>query len=138
MKKLLSLSIGILLMIGFTGCDSGSNPTGANDNTPIEDVSFSNDVQPIFNNNCVGCHPGNGNLSLAASESYNNLVGVTSNSYAPLKRVVPSNPDSSVLYQKILANPDLSVGQRMPQGGALSSNQIETIGTWIEEGAKDN
>lgn len=102
-------------------------------------VSFANDVQPIFNTNCTGCHGGNGGLYLTASESYSNLVNVESSGYAPLKRVVPSKPDSSVLYLKIIENPSTDVGQRMPQGGPyLSGEDISTILTWIEEGARDN
>ncbi|MCF7805222.1 MAG: cytochrome c [Candidatus Marinimicrobia bacterium] len=135
------LFTGFILITGLiVSCDMGTEPEdeNGNGNGTIENVSFSDDVQPIFNNNCTGCHPSNGGLSLEASESYGNLVGVTSQGYAPLKRVVASKPDSSVLYQKLLANPDLNVGQRMPQGGSLSSDQIETILVWIAEGAQDN
>lgn len=139
MKIYRTVILGVILAVSIIGCDMGTEPeddetNGSQDST----VSYSQDIQPIFNNNCIGCHPGNGDLSLEASDSYGNLVGVTSFSYAPLKRVVPSKPDSSVLYQKIRANPTMDVGQRMPQGGALSGDQIEAIKTWIAEGAPDN
>jgi len=102
------------------------------------EISLSQDVQPIFNTYCVGCHGVNGGLFLGPGQSYDNLVNTESQSYAPLKRVLPSKPDSSVLYLKIASNPPISVGQRMPQGGALPENEIMTIKYWILQGAKNN
>lgn len=102
------------------------------------EVSLSQDVQPIFNAYCVSCHGGNGGLVLGQGQAYSNLVNTTSFGYAPLKRVVPAKPDSSVLYLKISSNPPINVGQRMPQGGALPQDEILTIKYWILQGAKDN
>jgi len=102
------------------------------------EVSFAQEVQPIFNTFCVTCHGGNGGMFLNQGQAYDNLVNTTSQGYAPLKRVVPGKPDSSVLYLKISSNPPINVGQRMPQGGALPADEIMTIKFWILQGAKDN
>ena len=46
--------------------------------------------------------------------------------------VVPGDPRKSKLYQRITST---NAAQRMPLGGQLSATQIETIRTWIEQGA---
>ena len=50
-------SFGVLcLMILFTGCsyDSVEELSGAA--CKVENVSFSQDIVPILNNNCIACH----------------------------------------------------------------------------------
>jgi hypothetical protein len=116
------------------GCsDDGSSPM---DPPPQTAVSFSGDVQPIFDSRCTGCHPGNADLELTADVSYENLVGVQATGYNAI-RVVAGQPDSSVLYNKVA---DTAVyGGIMPASGApLTAGQIETIRSWLEEGAEDN
>ncbi len=100
-------------------------------------VSLSTNVQPIFDANCTGCHPGNGGLSLTSGQAYGDLVDIESNGYAPMNRVVPGSPENSVLYLKVIG--DQQVGQRMPQGGPpLPDESIALIRFWIEQGAEDN
>lgn len=129
-----------IVMLLFTavlsaGCsDDGSSPMDPP--PPQTAVSFSEDVQPIFESRCTGCHPGNADLDLTADVSYENLVGVQSTGYNAI-RVAAGDADSSVLYNKVA---DTGVyGAVMPATGApLTTGQIETIRNWIEEGAEDN
>jgi hypothetical protein len=133
------LVVVMLLFIAIlsAGCsdDGDSSPM---DPPPPTAVTFSGDVQPIFNSRCTGCHgvAGNAGLNLTADDSYENLVGVQASGYDAIL-VVPGNPDSSVLYNKVA---DTGVyGATMPAAGTpLTSQQIETMRTWIEEGAEDN
>ena len=127
--NIIILSIGILL---FTTCEESGEESG---------VTFSRDIQPIFNVNCAlsGCHViyHETGLDLRQGESYANLVSVPSKNNAPRKRVVPGDPDSSVLYLKVTGDP--STGDRMPlDASPLGSAPIDDIKTWIFEGAENN
>lgn len=96
-------------------------------------VNYQLEIQPIFNANCIGCHPGNGNMNLTALVSYANLVNTVSFGYAPALRVKPGDPSGSVLWNK-LAGTNV-YGQQMPQGGSLTLPEINLIENWISEGA---
>lgn len=126
------LSLIIVLTLISCSNDSGNDIMG-----PVEDVSFVNDIQPIFNGSCggAGCHVGatqNGvNLS-----SYDQVMNSAGQQYGR-EIVEPGSPDESPLVDKIEPNPQF--GQRMPFGrDPLSNHQIEQIRVWIEEGALDN
>ena len=123
-------------LVALAGCsDRGDDPVvpGGGD----DPVSFSADVQVIFNNRCTGCHGqnGNGNLDLRAANAYNNLVGVDSFGYSG-QRVVAGDPEASVLYRKLSGAS--GVGGVMPSDGALSADTIEIIQDWIAQGAMNN
>ncbi len=109
--------------------------------TPVATVTFSNDVQPIFNNDCAftGCHVSDHvtGLDLTEGNSYLLLVNVTSYGYAPILRVKPFDADNSALWNKIAGVE--GYGDRMPLGGTpLPEAKIDLIRTWIEEGAQNN
>jgi len=106
-------------------------------NPPPPTISFSNQIQPIFDNNhCIHCHPGNGGLDLTANFSYNQLVNIAAQGIcAPSKRVKPNDADQSVLYLKVSGT---TCGTRMPQGEILTTGEIDLIRDWIIEGALNN
>ena len=52
------------------------------------------------------------------------------------KRVVPHEPDESLLYLKLTV--DAPCGQQMPPGGQLRDDAREQVRAWIEAGAKNN
>lgn len=107
---------------------------------PEYSVSFTNDVQPLFETGtspqCTACHPTSGNLSLLAGSSYDELVNVPADGYAAI-RVVPGDTTNSVLWDKINDYGVYGLGMPPPSGG-FSAEDIATIGTWIMEGAADN
>jgi len=127
--------LSFLILITFTlyNCSKDTGPV--DDNQATENISFANDVQPIFDQSCKSCHPSSGNLDLTAANSYNQLVNVNASGYSA-KRVVPGDPDNSVLYKKIDGSG--AYGSNMPLGGNLSAAQINTIKQWITEGAQNN
>ncbi len=98
-------------------------------------VSFSADIQPIFTNHCVACHPTSGNLDLRSGNSYSQLVNVQASGYNAL-RVKPGDAEASVLYKKIDGSG--MYGGNMPPGSYLTSAQISLIRDWINQGAQDN
>ncbi len=126
MKRVLSLAF-LSFSLLLPAC-SGDSPTGG------DGVSFSAELQPIFDANCGACHPPAGGLDLSPAGSYSSLVSVVSTGYAPSMRVQPGDPYISVLYGKASGE---SYSGAMPPVN-LSALEIETILLWIQEGALDN
>jgi hypothetical protein len=141
-------------ILTISGVDTGTTFAIISDsNTPISDsiiiqiavvkstvpqfVSFSTQIQPIFDNNhCIHCHPGNGGLDLTAGNSYGQLVNATAlSSCITLKRVLPGDATNSVLYRKVAGT---SCGAQMPEGSTLTALEITNIRDWINQGASNN
>ena len=114
-------------------------------------VSFSMDIQPIFNRSCalVSCHtgavPAQGQ-DLSPGVAYGQVVNVSSTEQPKLKRVRPGDPNNSYLVRKIQGDPRIS-GVLMPNGcpgvpaaGAqcLTPDEIAAIVQWITECAPNN
>lgn len=95
-------------------------------------VSYSAEIQPIFNSNCAGsqCHIGgtaNG-LSLA---SYSSLMQ-GGNSGAV---VIPGDPDNSIIIRRL----EGAIQPQMPFGRSpLPQATIQLIRDWIAQGAHNN
>lgn len=123
MKKITGfLFVGLVLF--QMSCKKNKNCS-----TP-DTVSFSNDIQPIFNEHCISCHAGSspaGNLNLQSSESYQNLLDSQSG------YVDTITPASSILYSSMN-----SVNNPMPPNGKLDKCKIELVLKWIEQKAKNN
>lgn len=118
------LSMAALPLFLF-GC--GGEPT----------MSYSKDVQPIVQANCAECHTGKG-MGIEKSgldmSTYEGLMKGTK--FGPV--IVPGNSVSSTLVLLIQGKADPSIS--MPHGtkGSLSEADIQTMVTWIDQGAKDN
>lgn len=119
---LLALSSGALLFL-LSGCfyDSTEEPA------PIEEeVFFSLDIQPIFDNDCTLCHPTlEPQLDLTSGNAYNSLIN---GGY-----INTDDPGASLLYQRLIGNPSV-----MPPTGSLPASQIGLVRAWIEQGAPNN
>lgn len=135
----------LLLIAGFaSGCSKGSlYPSQPSSPPTSQTVSFQTNVQPIFTANCAvsGCHTGPSpqrGLDLSAGNAYANIVNVKSQEIPYLYRVKPSNSDSSYLYMKITGASGIT-GARMPYlRPQLSQTDIQTVQSWINQGAKNN
>lgn len=100
-------------------------------NEPItEDVSFSTEIQPLFNQNCTQCHGETFNFSpiLLSGESYDNLID---GGY-----VIPENAEESILYRSLIG--DGIDPMPPPEGWDENDDRVLTIKAWIDQGAKDN
>jgi hypothetical protein len=135
----------LVISLGSLGC--AGDGTGV-DGQPLDgdEVSFADDVQPIFTNSCAfsGCHGGASpqlGMNLSAGQAYANIVNVAAVEVPTLMRVRPSLPDSSYLVHKIQGT-QASVGGtggQMPLSGCcLTADQIATIRSWVEDGALNN
>ena len=108
---------------------------------PAAGVSFAADVQPLLAR-CTGCHgtPGNSGYSVLTHQSVFG-PGFQAVSRGMLE-VVAARPDTSYLLWKLEGagpNGEPISGERMPRGGSrLTPAEIETIRTWIAEGALDS
>ena len=145
--KLLSIFILAALVFMSVSCtDAGVEPEQTQPPPPPgDDVSFAQQIQPIFNSNgCTSCHGGSGGLFLTQGQSYTNLVNVNAQEGAcnTLKRVLPGNAAQSVLFIRVSSNSiDTQCGpnSRMPKDNPrLSQSQIDLIEQWINKGAKNN
>jgi len=84
-------------------------------------MSFSNDIQPIFNNKCVSCHAGNQPPDLSDGWSYEELMDGDYVSEAEFAC-------ESSLYQVFSGT----------HSGRVTEEELLEILGWIQEGAKDN
>jgi len=93
-----------------------------------KEVSFSADIQPIFNSSCnsSGCHNAGGESpELTSVNAYNQLI---SNNL-----VKAGNPEESELYQWMNGSKTLP----MPVNG-INAEFNALVFAWIEQGALDN
>jgi hypothetical protein len=136
-NKKIILQILIVLSMFLYSCEGEEGPFVTEIDT-IQ-VSFTEDIQPIFTNNCIQCHDQNHptGLDLREGNSYNLLVNVSSTNYAPNLRIAPLSLENSVLWHKITG--DGVYGSQMPLiGDPLSNFDIVKIESWIELGALNN
>jgi hypothetical protein len=128
-----------------TSCVDGGCQCGA------ATISFATDVQSIFSASCAsnGCHngaggpgspgggPGGGgaSLDLTVGNAHQSLLSTTT----PCGPVVaPGDAAASILIGKLTGS-ELCMGSLMPKGDpALAPELIDTIATWICQGAENN
>ena len=113
------LGIVTTLPFGITGC------------TEENQISFNDQIRPIFNEHCVSCHGGvkeEGGLNLIFRES------VLSELPSGKRAIVPGSPKKSELLSRLVHH---DPKERMPlDEPALSHDQIDIIKEWIEQGAR--
>lgn len=108
-------------------------------------VSYTADIQPVFDRHCMSCHSGTGEGAQRSEylvTDYRNVIRGTK--YGPV--VVPKSRMSSALYLVVAGKTAPEI--RMPphneeslaagRGVMLSADTVETIGLWIDQGARNN
>jgi hypothetical protein len=157
--KISVLSILGLFIVILIGCskweplppnpyDNIDRSTGST-NKPVAVLpsSFLGIYSNILNPKCAvpGCHDGHFEPDFRTIESsYNTLVYhkiIKNNADSTFTyRVLPGNKTMSVLYERITNCCFVNQNDRMPQdniGVPLPQEDIDNIGTWIQNGAKD-
>ena len=156
MKILPSLILSFTLISLWSCSDTGKNPVssvaeevectldldcnGVCGGSSIEDtcglcdgdgstcnISYSTTIQPIFTANCTPCHITSTRNDLSLS-SYSSITSGNSTN-GPV--IIAGEHANSLLWQKVNAG-------SMPPSGQLTTDQINLIATWIDEGARDN
>jgi len=93
-----------------------------------ENVSFANDLMPIFNLSCnmSGCHNAGGiPPDLTPENAYLNIIATS--------QVDTTDVENSKLYSRMS-----STSSPMPPSGLLSEYSQLLVKIWIEEGAQNN
>lgn len=100
------------------------------------EVSFSKEVKPVLDRYCMECHLADGEGTAASGfmvDSYDDVMKGTK--LGPM--VVPGDALSSNLYRLVAGEVHPSIA--MPHGKErLTAEDIATVETWIEQGAKNN
>ena len=126
------LRVGVfVLCIGLLGCE--------------RQVSFADDVKPIFLASCVECHNESAEGYASSGFSlvdYDNVMKGTK--FGPV--IIANSSISSTLYMVIASKTSPEI--QMPphhenslaegRGAPLTKHQIEVIGRWIDQGALNN
>ena len=138
--RYLPLLIALILIGCSSDADNGmiTGPvTEEPDNQTPTVVSFSMQVQPIFAASCggSGCHVG-GSASGVNLASWSATMASNGSQYGG-PSVVAGSAAISPLVDKLGSSPRF--GSRMPLGrAALTSSQIASISSWINDGAPNN
>ncbi len=137
MKNLFILISALILLVACS--EEKSSPTAPNSTA----ISFANDVQPIFNNNCIGCHAPGGPapaqlLNLSAGVSFANLVNKPSAQDSTWLLVDPTDDSKSLLYHKLKGTATVGPNAVMPPAGPLANDVVDIIEQWLNEGAQNN
>ncbi len=112
---------------GLTGCGK----------PPEQEVSFSKDIRPIIDANCIKCHATGGQgyeASGLTMQSYESLMKGTK--FGPV--IKPGDALSSTLMILINGKADPSINMPHGDNEPLSGEQIKLFEQWINQGAKNN
>jgi hypothetical protein len=113
-----------------------------------DDTFYRSNVAPIFGNaanlgraigKCSYCHTATSLYPPDVVDAFSARGMVNVNSGFGGKRVLPGNPDDSVLVKKLAATVPAPLGQKMPLNySPLTPDEVELVRTWIAEGALNN
>ncbi len=93
-----------------------------------DEVSFTRDVGPIFEQSCRACHGGGNKM---AELDLTTAPGIAKGGvHGPA--VVAGHPEQSRLYRHLAGLEEPA----MPLGGKLPQDQVDKIKAWIEQGAR--
>jgi hypothetical protein len=134
----ISSALAAVLVVAVMACGQERQSKEGDKSSP---VSFKNDVTPILKKHCLPCHAEeNFNPSELSLDSYSNLMAGGKHGTP----VVAGKASESIIVQKLGSNPPF--GDRMPlirkknaaNPDKLTKEEIDTISSWINQGAKDN
>jgi hypothetical protein len=119
MRRLIFLLTGALFFI-LSACTKYQIPAPECPEDLPTNVSFSGDIQPIFNANCIACHSGGQSPNLSEGWAYDEL---SDGGY-----VDTDFPCESKIYEVLTGS----------HTGRATDDEVLTILGWIDEGAQDN
>lgn len=123
--KLSALAFALTMVIGLYSCEQYEILPPDD----VGEVTFSGTIQPIFSNNCVGCHNGTGHpLNLTEGSAFAALQAYTPDQGG--QTINTEKPEESVLYIMAL---DGAHGYF-----SLSGKEKAQILQWITDGAQNN
>ncbi len=133
-NKIFALIIVTFLSVLFISCDDTLTVANVDEKPmPQKDISFSQDIYPIFQVKCAftGCHAGS---NPADGLDLSTWANVTANPYI----VFPRYSENSVLVWVIEGRAGVSPMPPVGYAKPVTSEQLRGIKTWIDEGALNN
>jgi len=100
-------------------------------------VSFSQDVKPVIDQNCVSCHQVDGEGVVASGFDMTSYDGLMKGAkFGPMIIAGDAEGSNMVVLMEGRADPSISMphGQQKP----ISKADIKTIRLWINQGARNN
>lgn len=116
----------VVLLLGF-GCNKGGEGPLPGDPCNPDVVHFTKDIQPILLSGCAysGCHDSETAADDVILDTYDHTISTGD--------VTPGDANDSELYTVLMDNPEDIMPP--PPDAPLSTQQIELIRKWIEQGA---
>jgi hypothetical protein len=129
MKKVIKIFMMVVMGLFINSCYYDYIPD--DDFVPIDgeevpEVSYVNEIVPLWEEDCVQCHDGVIPPDLRNNVSYDELL----DGY-----VVPGNADESILYKSLLGIDGVEL---MPPGAIWPDEKITLVRNWINQGALNN
>lgn len=130
-RQLLAFTV-VASLVALWGCDSGDEQNPSSPNPPTGAISYAGFVNPTFiAYGCTGCHGASGGSNNLNLSTYQGLMAGGISGPA----VIQGNGAGSLLVRKLLG----TAGSQMPPGGTpLPSSKIDSISSWIDQGALNN
>ena len=102
--------------------------------TAPETVSYFNDIRPVLQQHCQGCHQPAKAGGDYVMTSYDDLFAAGSSDVEP---IVAGKPSEAGLIEQVISVDDKPA--KMPKGKPpLANHEVALIRKWIEQGAKDD
>ncbi len=98
------------------------------------EVSFNNDIRPLFSNTCFFCH-GPDEEERKAGLRLDTFEGATADNDGVIG-IVPGDPDASEIFYRIISDDEDEVMPPPKHGEPFTPEQVALVRRWIEEGAK--
>lgn len=122
MNRILPLFFALIAAVVITSCEYKTiEPEVIELPDDGEPISFSEQIEPIFQSKCASCHTGISPV-LTAGSAYNSLI---SGGY-----IDTENPTNSIIYTQ--------TSEGHPSGNAMLPAELALLLKWIEEGAENN
>ena len=101
-----------------------------------EEIQFNKSIKTILSNNCFSCHGPDAKVVKGGLQLHLREKAISKLEKSGERAITPGNRDESSLWHRITStDPD----EQMPppeSNHKLSSEEIKTIGQWIDEGAE--
>ena len=120
----------ICSLIALAGCELlGDDPTPGIEN--IDQISYDQHIQRIFNNRCTSCHAGPRAKAGLSLESWSHLIQGSASGEA----IIAYSADDSRLI-RMLERPNGSAHPVDKKKERLTTDELTLLRTWVETGAK--
>ncbi|MBU60869.1 MAG: hypothetical protein CMI26_00025 [Opitutae bacterium] len=91
-------------------------------------LTYTKDILPIFTSTCLDCH---------GPDETRRMLNLRLDTQDFLRsHVVPGDPDSSLIFQRVSEDDMIRIMPPSSSGRALSEEQVKKVREWIEEGAE--